>query len=165
MKQVDKYFAYGSNTDITEFEKNYKSAKAMDLGWVDGYKLVFDKIAERDKNSPVADIIKSPGDVVFGILYSIDREELPKLDKQEGGYQKIQIKVHSKDGRIHNATTYTVIDKQDLPNPNPKLYYIRKMLVGLNDALKLGIGKESKEVKTKLIKYAEHIKDLYKKSK
>jgi len=165
MKQIKKYFAYGSNTDIAEFEENYKTAKAIELAWLDGYQLAFDKIAKRDHDSSVADIIKAPGSRVFGILYSIDENEIPKLDKQEGGYKKIQVTVHGKTGVVHNAITYTVIDKKALPNPDPKLFYIRKMLIGLNDAMKLGTQGESKEVEKNLIKYANHIKDLYKISK
>ena len=165
MKHIDKYFAYGSNTDISEFEKNYESAKAIELGWLNDYKLVFDKIAKRDHNSSVADIIKASGSRVFGILYTLDRNEIPKLDKQEGGYKKIQVTIHGKTGVVHTAITYTVIDKKALPNPDPKLFYIRKMLIGLNDAMKLGTEGESKEVEKDLIKYANHIKNLYKISK
>jgi len=165
MEQQEKYFAYGSNMDIAEFEANYKTAKAIELAWLDGYELAFDKIAKRDHDSSVADVVKAPGSKVFGILYTIDSSEIPKLDKQEGGYKKISVKVHGKNGKTHSAITYTVIDKKALPNPNPKLFYIRKMLIGLKDAIKLGVEKKPKEVEKYLIKYAKHIKDLYKISK
>lgn len=160
-----KYFAYGSNMDIAEFEANYKTAKAIELAWVNDYKLAFDKIAKRDHNSSVADIVKAPGSRVFGIIYSVDESEIPKLDKQEGGYKKISITAHGKSGEIHNATTYTVIDKKTLPNPDPKLFYIRKMVVGLKNAMDLGTEGESKELLKSLIKYAKHIKKLYQISK
>jgi len=39
------------------------------------------------------------------------------------------------------------------------------MLIGLKDAIKLGVEKKPKEVEKYLIKYAKHIKDLYKISK
>ena len=160
-----KYFAYGSNMDMAEFEANYKTSRAIELAWLNDYRLAFDKIAKRDHNSSVADIVKAPGDTVFGILYYLNEKEIPKLDAQEGGYEKIQVTVHGKNGETHDAVTYTVIDKKALPNSNPKLFYIRKMFIGLEDAMDLGTEKKSKKIQKKLNKYANHIINLYRKSK
>jgi gamma-glutamylcyclotransferase len=61
------------------------------------------------RQSPVADIIESSGDVVWGGLYEITEEDLKKLDRKEGfpkSYQRNIFKVSDDNGNSQNAIAY-----------------------------------------------------------
>jgi FMN phosphatase YigB (HAD superfamily)/cation transport regulator ChaC len=153
------YFAYGSNMDIPLFKSKYKSAKPLELVYLTNYKLIFDKYSVNDKSS-VADVTKSLGNRVFGLLYTIDKSEIPYLDNQENGYDKEWDTVTDGNGKEYKVFFYSVIDKAKIKSV-PTKEYIGKMVVGIKDALKLGPAQHGK-LKSELIKYLSLIVKLYK---
>lgn len=153
------YFAYGSNMDVALFQSKYKTAKALELVYLTNYKLTFDKYSKNDK-SVVADLVKENGHKVFGILYQMNITDIPKLDKQEDGYEKERDIVKDGDGNTHRAYFYSVTNK-DLAEGLPSLDYSKKMIIGLKDVLKIGPA-EHGELGMELKKYIKHILDLNK---
>jgi len=53
-----------------------------------------------------ANLVHSPGDVVWGVLYEMDESGLPKLDKAEGGYRRVEVEVLDEQGCPIVAQTY-----------------------------------------------------------
>jgi cation transport regulator ChaC len=155
------YFAYGSNMDIPLFKSKYKSVKPLELVYLTNYKLTFDKYSINDKSS-VADVSKSLGNRVFGLLYTIDKSEIPYLDKQENGYKKEWDIVSDGNSKEYKAFFYSVIDKAKVESV-PTQEYIGKMVKGIKDALMLGPA-EHDVIKAELVKYLSHIVKLYKKA-
>lgn len=78
-----QYFAYGSNMDKDQIEIRCPMAKQIGIGIIANYRIDFTR-KSTTRNCGVADIIESPGDVVWGIIYSITEEDLKSLDGYEG---------------------------------------------------------------------------------
>ncbi len=79
------YFAYGSNVDRDRIRKRCPSAQAVGIGHIRGYKLIlnmFGNLAE-GKNGGIANIVKLAGNVVYGVLYKLDKNELDSLNRLE----------------------------------------------------------------------------------
>ena len=165
-RETDKYyFAYGRNMRIEAFEAKYSSAKAQKLVLAKGWDLTFDKTSITNKGSVVSDIVEAPSLKVFGILYTIGNLDFQELDKQEGGYERIGIRVTDLDGNDYEAVTYTVIDKKNFLDEVPKTTYVNELVKGLKDAQKLGPEGDNKVIKSQLKLYGKHLLDVYKLSK
>ena len=78
-----QYFAYGSNMDKDQIEIRCPMAKQIGIGIIANYRIDFTR-KSTTRNCGVADIVESPGDVVWGIIYSITEEDLKSLDRYEG---------------------------------------------------------------------------------
>jgi len=53
-----------------------------------------------------ANLVDSPGDIVWGVLYEFDSKHLSDLDRIEGGYKRINISVTLPNGTQIEAQTY-----------------------------------------------------------
>lgn len=155
------YFAYGSNMYVPGFTKKYDTAKPVVFGYINNWDIKFDKISERWQLRAVADIMKSPDSKVFGILYSIDKTDIPFLSKQESGYEMINESAYSADGNVYNVFTYSVIEKTYFKDTYPDLHYITKIIQGLNIGYKIG-PKPDGTLKIEFTDYVQHLKNFYK---
>lgn len=115
MKTRLLYFAYGSNMKTSRLQKRIVSVKPVGRGKIPGKTLVCDK--KSDDGSTKANLEDSPENVVWGVLYEIDRKDLEKLDKIEGGYERKTARIQTDDGGIVEAEIYISarIDKKELP--------------------------------------------------
>ena len=77
------YFAYGSNMDYPQMKERCPNAKYYGKGYLPDYRLAFTRFSPI-WDSAVADILVSPGDIVWGIIYTVSEEDLQKLDAKEG---------------------------------------------------------------------------------
>lgn len=77
------YFAYGSNMDNAQMTERCPNARYIGKGYLPDYKLAFTRNS-RKWDSAVADILVSPGETVWGIIYIVTDEDLKKLDIREG---------------------------------------------------------------------------------
>jgi hypothetical protein len=155
------YFAFGSNMDVYDFEKKYKTAKALRLVKLDGFELVFDKFSEND-NSTVSDIVPEKNHHVIGILYKIDGSEIPKLDKQEGGYKKEFGEATDAVGNKYDVFYYTVQNKTK-EKQFPKSSYVVKLLAGLKQGWEMNPD-EHEPMRKDFDRYLHDVKVLFKKS-
>jgi hypothetical protein len=90
------YFAFGSNMLPERLEKRVPSARALGVATLKGYALRFNKLSK--DGSSKANIVPSadPRAVVYGVLYDLDDDDRPRLDRAEGlnkGYQVRRVRV------------------------------------------------------------------------
>lgn len=104
--QRNRYFAYGSNLHPARLVERLGRVRLLSVAQLDEHALVFHKQG-RD-GSGKCDIVRAPGDRVFGALYELSREALLQLDRIEGrGYQRELVRVVTwPAGAIHDAWTY-----------------------------------------------------------
>ena len=78
-----KYFAYGSNMDMSRLSNRGVNPETRDKGTLKNWKLKFNKKASAGDWS-FANIEKSEGDIVEGLVFTIKESDLKLLDKFEG---------------------------------------------------------------------------------
>jgi hypothetical protein len=60
-----------------------------------------------DKDSSgKANLMDSPGDAVWGVLYEMEESDLPRLDRVEGGYRRVEIEASDERGNSLVVQTY-----------------------------------------------------------
>lgn len=94
------YFSYGSNMHAKRLWERVPSAKFIAVACLTGYELKFNKKSKDESGK--ANILKSDGADVYGVLWQINISDMENLDKAEGlgyGYNKDKIMIH-KDGCI-----------------------------------------------------------------
>lgn len=98
------YFAYGSNLKASRMRARAPSARAAGVARVRGYRLVLDKRGA--DGSAKANLAPAPGATVWGVLYALDPEEIPLLDRAEGGYARVPVRAASEAAEAQPAFTY-----------------------------------------------------------
>lgn len=98
------YFAYGSNMKTERLRARVSSAKSIGIAKLPDMRLVFNK--QSKDGSGKANLIASPVDMVWGVLFEIEVRELGSLDKAEGGYARTTVEVISESGESMTAHTY-----------------------------------------------------------
>ncbi len=123
------YFAFGSNM----------SAKRMHerLGWypsrsgaiLQNYRMLFNK---HSNDGGKANIMNSPSDIVEGILYSVNEEDLVVLDKYEGvsdnQYKRHKIVVQDNNKNPLAAIAYKALNPGNFSAPTEE--YLNFLLEG-----------------------------------
>ncbi|MBI2485611.1 MAG: gamma-glutamylcyclotransferase [Deltaproteobacteria bacterium] len=110
------YFAYGSNmnTEIIRSESRVPSAKTIGRARLLNKLMVCNK--ESKDGSSKANLVDSPGDIVWGVLYEINSSEIGVLDRVEGGYRRTTLEVLNDSDDTINAEVYiSTIVTTDLP--------------------------------------------------
>lgn len=115
-----KYFAYGSNLNEGDLIKQCKK-KDLDIPKLshpkpfrlEGYKLGFTR-KSTDRKGGVADIIYSPGDFCWGVVFYIAQKDLDILDVKEGVKYGSYRQLTLPNGMI----TYEVVKKDDFVKPH-----------------------------------------------
>lgn len=108
------YFAYGSNMNQAQMRERCPGAKLLGAAELKDYKLAM-TVYSPIRLCGCADVIQSPGDSVYGLLYQLTREEQNSMDSFEGVpiyYRRITVDVN-KGGEMIKAYTYEVIDKKE----------------------------------------------------
>ena len=101
-----EYFGYGSNmlTDKLKRKDRCPSADKIDVARTNEYTLKFHKVSKAVSDRGIRDESgkgdmapkESETDELYGVVFSIDKSEEPKLDRAEGlgyGYEKMEIDV------------------------------------------------------------------------
>ena len=131
---TEYYFAYGSNMD----EHKLKIKRNVDFyekfsGKLDGWKLVFDKIASNKPGVAYSNIFPKENSCVEGIVYKIKSEDiLSKLDKDEGWpkhYEKKCMSVKTANGFLE-CLVYIANPKQTQKGLQPERKYLDQILAG-----------------------------------
>lgn len=122
-------FAYGSNMLSTRMRQpdRVPSARPIDVGYITRHRLTFDKASTDKSGKCDAEETQNAGDRVYGVLYSIDKSEKPRLDEAEGlghGYDEKPVKVVTA-ARVVPAVMYYATSK----DPSLKPYHWYKALV------------------------------------
>lgn len=113
------YFAYGSNMDYNQMLERCPNSKFAGTAVLRDHKIGFTRKSNK-WNSGVADILVSPGDEVWGVLYSVSNEDLLLLDKFEGvsirGYKRIVLAVEKRITKIEHLENDEDIKNHDFEN-------------------------------------------------
>lgn len=128
MKRI-LYFAYGSNMLSKCLRSRIGFVKTLGLAFLKDRKVVFNK---RSKDgSGKANLVQSPGDITWGVLYEINVEGLDKLDKLEGGYARVNVQIWLPSNNMVEAVTY--ISDNLTNDPRPYKWYKEIVLSGARE--------------------------------
>ena len=124
------------------------------LGWspsrsgaiLSDYEMIFNK---HSNDGGKANIMSSPGDLVEGVLYSVNEEDLLILDKYEGvaakQYKRHEIEVRNNNKNSIKAVTYKALNTGKVSAPTEE--YLNYILEG-REFLSPGYYKKLKSTKT-----------------
>lgn len=108
-----RYFAYGSNMSSARLRSRIPSVKVVGQAYLKDRKVLFNKLST--DGSGKANLVESPGDVTWGVLYEMNDSDVEQLDRIEKGYQRIKIRVWQPDGETLEAVTYQSTQLTDDP--------------------------------------------------
>lgn len=128
-----KYFAYGSNMDPERMKNRGVKFLKRERAILKGFKLVFNKISFQNPGEGFANIVEDDKEVVEGILYEIEENDLEKLDRHEGypsHYTRIKVNVTLENGQTVEAITYIARPDRTREGLKPSKEYLRHLLKG-----------------------------------
>ena len=129
------YFAYGSNISENKMNKIGVNFYSREKSLLKNYRLVFNKQSKQNPSLAFANIEQNINTQVEGVLYTINEEDVLKLDRCEGfprHYIKKEISVEKNNGEIVNAFTYVANQEKVKSNLKPSQEYLNLILEGKN---------------------------------
>jgi len=130
------YFAYGGNTNRKHISKYYPNIKFFSRGKLHNYKVVFRKVSsDLQMENSYCDIDECNKSCVEGVIYTVEKEDILKLDKQEKEgvlYKRILVSIEDEFNNIINCYTYIMINKEN-PYGHPSVRYYRIVLDGYSE--------------------------------
>lgn len=99
--------------NLEDFRRTIPEAEAVGTAVLKNYRLAFTAYSY-SRRGGVADIERSKGSWVEGVLYELSAEEFERLDTREGApvfYKRKRVRVEKFDGSLVWATTYEVVQK------------------------------------------------------
>jgi len=118
------YFAYASNMAPDVITRLCPRHKYLGVAHLADHRLAFTRKSIRTRTG-VADIVGAAGEMVWGVLYRIDDNELAAIDLKEGhdwAYQRVVLPVQLEGGAERAAVTYTVRSKEPVQVPPSRQY-------------------------------------------
>ena len=126
------YFAYGSNMSSKRLLSRTPSARVIGPAILRHYRLAFHKVGM--DGSAKCDIVQAEDAQVMGVLFEIELDDKPELDRVEGlgeGYDAATVEVESR-GAAERALTYVATERDSLLKPYT--WYKRHVLEGAKEA-------------------------------
>jgi cation transport regulator ChaC len=129
------YFGYGSNMSRATFvERRGMRPSAAQPARLHGYRLCFD-IPVGPGERGVANVVREPEAVVWGVVYAITGEEFERLDRTEGVpfkiYERVAVDVIIAGEVAMPALTYQ--SKISFPGRKPSPRYMNLLLNGARE--------------------------------
>lgn len=129
---MEMYFAYGSNLDVSQVRARCggEHVRKVGVGYLPNHRITFTQYYA-GWGGGVADIVKSPTDNVWGIIYELSNNALGMLDTYEGyphDYTRTKQTILTPGGRVYNAWVYLVKRKDGdfIPPSNRYLDIIKQ---------------------------------------
>ena len=127
-----KYFAYGSNLDISQMKRRCPESRLISKGSLSDHSLTFNRFSS-GWGGGVADVIQDQDSEVWGLVFEISDSDLERLDRYEG-YHKDQTSMYERwkavidtpNGQISDVWVYTVVKKQNFVQPTLEYLQIIK---------------------------------------
>tara|TARA_B100000945_G_C20385039_1_gene599252 strand:- start:407 stop:841 length:435 start_codon:yes stop_codon:yes gene_type:complete len=123
------YFAFGSNMSAQRMQKRLGWSPSRTGAVLLDYEMVFNK---HSNDGGKANIIYSRDNLVEGILYSVNEEDLLILDKYEGvvakQYRRYNIEVQNNKKKSFSAVAYKAIKTGKITAPTEE--YLNYILEG-----------------------------------
>ncbi len=113
------YFAYGSNMLTRRLRKRTPSATSEGIGFVEGFRLVCDKVSTDGSGKGDMEHTGNRENRVYGVVFRIHSDEEATLDEAEGlghGYRKDDMQVATSDGTV-TARAYIATEKDKARRP------------------------------------------------
>ena len=132
------YFGYGSNLWLDQMTRRCPESKFVGLGLLRGWKWFIN-------NRGYANVVRSPEDLTYGLVYEISPSDEASLDRSEGvpwAYTKetmeieLQLAVSGKKSVVHGLV---YIDERRVDEGKPREEYVHRMNMGINDAEARGL--------------------------
>ncbi|HSI00168.1 MAG TPA: gamma-glutamylcyclotransferase family protein [Reyranella sp.] len=149
------YFAYGSNMNPARLADQRLKERAVRMGRriggrLDGWRLVFNKVARAPAGAAAANIVEASGEVVHGSLNEMPDAGLEVLDIWEGvaggHYERRAVPVVRADtGETVEAVAYVALKVGDGLKPTRE--YLSHLLAG-SGLLPVGYREKLKEIPT-----------------
>lgn len=102
------YFAYGSNLNQAQMKTRCPASRFLGIAFLGGYRFVYDGFSV-SWDGAVGNIVLSEADGVWGALYDLTERDRLALDAFEGyprSYERREVDVKDREGRLHRAVTY-----------------------------------------------------------
>jgi len=119
-------FAYGSNMHPERMHARVPAAVSRGRARLDGHRMVFNKRG-RD-GSAKANLAPEPGATVWGVIWEIAAAELARLDRHEGGYERVHVHAETDDGTRWEVAVY--VSERRTDDPRPFDWYLEHVLLG-----------------------------------
>ncbi|XP_050463249.1 gamma-glutamylcyclotransferase-like [Cataglyphis hispanica] len=144
MSSTFLYFAYGSNLLAKRIHLNNPTAKMKDIGYIKNFRLDFQRYSKRWHGAS-ATIVETKNSIVWGVIWELDKCNLPTLDCQEGVqdniYHVMSVNVETLNGTTLNCRVYQqcnnpkeYIKPADLPiDRRPSPLYLNMILKGAQE--------------------------------
>ena len=116
---MPRYFAYGSNLDESQLCRRCPGAALVTIGSLPHFRLGF-TVRSAGWNAGAADVVESPGDRVWGLVFEVTDEDLGELDRCEGyplQYDRFMGRIDTPRGTLE-AWVYTAVRKQPFVAPS-----------------------------------------------
>lgn len=118
------YFAYGSNLDADQMRARCPSSRVRHPALLPDHRLAFTHRSSR-WGGGAADVVAARGETVWGVVYALHPDDMPRLDRFERGYERIELCVESPLHARVRAVSYSVRSKGSYP---PTRLYRDKMI-------------------------------------
>ncbi|KAK2462669.1 hypothetical protein APHAL10511_005285 [Amanita phalloides] len=125
-------FGYGSNMWKRQMEFRCPQSRYAGVGVLENWKWI---ISQRH----VANVIRSPNDSVYGLLFMISETDEEKLDVSEGSHYTKRMERIKVDGGNGHVTVLVYIDETNITNGISRPEYIGRVNNGIADALEDGV--------------------------
>jgi AIG2-like family len=133
------YFAFGSNMDPQQMSERCPSHKVRGRACLLNFELCFPRRSPK-RGCATAGFAPAEGEVVWGVLYELDRKDAANLHKAEGyvpgraaeknrhNLEEIQVRLDSVDGETVVALTY--VARPDGVGAVPSQEYLDHLISG-----------------------------------
>ena len=123
------YFAFGSNMSAQRMHERLGWSPSRSGAILHDYEMIINK---HSNDGGKANIMSCPGNIVEGILYSLNEVDLLILDKYEGvaakQYKRHEIEVRNKNKHSIKAVTYKALNTGKVSAPTEE--YLNYILEG-----------------------------------
>lgn len=135
------YFGYGSNLSLTQMAQRCPSSPYLGVAILRDWRWMINARG-------YANVIPSPGDVVYGLTYALSKEDEARLDVNEGvpyAYVKRTMDVEfwaegqtvGEEGVVRIGLVY--VDEKRVVEGRPREEYVGRMNRGIRDAVERGV--------------------------
>lgn len=124
---MPRYFAYGSNLDESQLHRRCPGAALVTVGSLPDFRLGF-TVRSAGWNAGAADVVESPGEQVWGLVFDLTDENVEVLDRFEGyphQYGRFIARIDTPQGAL-DAWVYTAARKQPFVAPSRRYVEIIK---------------------------------------
>jgi len=135
------YFAYGSNLSLAQMAQRCPSSPYLGVAVLRDWRWIINARG-------YANVVPSPGDLVYGLTYALSEEDEARLDVNEGvpyAYLKRMMNVEfwadgqmmGQRGVVRRGLVY--VDEERVVEGRPREEYVGRMNRGIEDAVERGM--------------------------